>query len=726
MDKENTIGESCGVETFPLKRTSTESTMESLSERVTQLNERKYEIENKSMESVVNIRPPRDPKQSQSVATIGPTNIIIFHNHHHQPQHSSNNRHRSSSQPRLSPNVEASSSKVMHGTSRSVSQPKASQNAHFLDGFNVADCFDVRTIPDPPLPSPSNSRSRHHRRISSTVLRPISSRDVTNRKNNQITITNDTTGSDTKSSFRTRRKRKTMLLVPSPLSPEGQQKLDSNSTLYVSEKGKEQKFDAEVRREGPQINLCRDDYEDENGIAMRSPKRKKKRQSIIIPCHLPLEVDVSSSYTTSAKHLQSESHSDKNPPLGGKKEFSPIDFKSMQKLRNLVRGYCALSPGEERRLSYEAKEILSITGYAMPRKITTVDNGNKSETMFSNRRLVIQKIAPVLSQMEMRKKRDIKRWETSTECRVTKSEKSGRYRYYDIESKKKVGSQEYKRRYISILQDDRPNRLSKAHLWMNELNHESNTNFAREESTDALKVASKTGIHLEILPILEHSNSIDINRKELNHTSSDAIKQKEAFSPPMDINIVKDETVGSRDTDKQDCLDICEPAMSIDQNCEERADANTSESSEITEVSSEDTDDAPQGSRLSTPTNSTTSELAAPMVVDGAIPGAIENTLPEPVLKNRYDNFYQNKDMGRNDNTENVPLLPLPSKDVESMDPDIAAAEKRLWDKIDLALHEYSAEVMMIEQKKRRLTGAYPVSREQVHIAKNQGKEERI
>ena len=53
-------------------------------------------------------------------------------------------------------------------------------------------------------------------------------------------------------------------------------------------------------------------------------------------------------------------------------------------------------------------------------------------------------------------------------------------------------------------------------------------------------------------------------------------------------------------------------------------------------------------------------------------------------------------------------LLPLPSKDSETMDPEIRAAEKRLWAKIDQALHEYSGEVMMIQRKKRRLAEANP------------------
>ena len=49
-------------------------------------------------------------------------------------------------------------------------------------------------------------------------------------------------------------------------------------------------------------------------------------------------------------------------------------------------------------------------------------------------------------------------------------------------------------------------------------------------------------------------------------------------------------------------------------------------------------------------------------------------------------------------------ILPLPSRDGVSDDPEIAAAEQELWEKIDLALEEYSQKVLEIEQRKRELT----------------------
>lgn len=48
------------------------------------------------------------------------------------------------------------------------------------------------------------------------------------------------------------------------------------------------------------------------------------------------------------------------------------------------------------------------------------------------------------------------------------------------------------------------------------------------------------------------------------------------------------------------------------------------------------------------------------------------------------------------------PLLPLPSRDDVSSDPEIAAAEERLWSTIDEALADYSATVLAIRARRRQ------------------------
>jgi len=443
----------------------------------------------------------------------------------------------------------------------------------------------------------------------------MSSTDVTNRQNHQMTTSNisDCIG---KSDMRNQRKRKTLLHVPSPHFIAS----DDDGT-----RPNDEKCDREVRQEGMQIDLYEDDCGDEINI---DTKRRKKRQSMVIPNHFSFNADAYSSGTTKLDIKNEYSSSSRE------KKFVPMDLKSMQKLRTLVRGYCALSE-LERGSCNEKNEILSMTGYALPKKVVYTNSGDKSEMVLSNRRLVIQKLAPVLAQMETRKKEDVRCWEEKTKCRVTKSNKSGRYKYHDVDSGMKVSSQEYKRRYISILDDERPNRASNAHLWMDALN--------------------------------------------LNSDNSNTIEDKESICDPMkDHNDVEMEDIGDS---TNECLDVCDPTICVNLNHQ----VNTStrdEIAEITEASSEDTDDSLQESRLPPPTNSNPSENLTNI------------TDESPRERN---GGLQINDVGKNDEIE---LLPLPSKDVESMDPDIAAAEKRLWGKIDLALQEYSKEVMTIRKRK--------------------------
>ncbi len=645
MDKENTVGQVSAVETFPLKRNPTESIKGSLSERKAHKPDGK-EIEKQAMEPFVTVRPPRGRRDSQSFAAMVPTNPATVDTVHPSSSKALSHRHRSSSQPRPSRTVQPLPPRQMENSIRSASQPRSSQNTHFLDGFNVDGCFDVRSIPDPP--TPNSSRKRNRRRVSSAVLRPMSSMDVDNRGNEQTAISNDIDGSDKKSSFVTRRKRKTLSHVPSPFVPEGEQKFELESNIS-SLPGSEERCDVEARSNSPQINLCRDEGEDES--VKLSPKRRKKRQSMVIPRDLPLGEDGSSPNNALVSDSPNKTNVAANSSPKAKKEFVPLDFKSMQNLRSLVRGYCSLSSGDKQG-SNEAKEILAMTGYALPQKAIATDDGNNSMALLSNRRAVIKKIAPVLQQLESRKKQDVKSWEDKTQCRVTKSDRSGRYKYYDVETNKKVGSQEYKRRYISVLEHERPDRELRARKWMDELNHPN--------TFHAIKEAEKFEY-----PSYEEQNQLDIIE----------MQQKEAFLPPRNTNLARDRDFVTIESTRDEMAEIAE----------------------ITEASSEDTDD---NSRESISPNPDTTELVEAV--------SINDALPRSEHEESCDDIPPGYDAVGNDDTEPIPLLPLPSKDSESMDPEIAAAEKRLWDKIDLALHEYSGEVMMIQRKRRRLHEAHP------------------
>ena len=621
MDKENNLCEPSAVDIFPLKKTSTEFTNDSVSELKAHSKQKREDGGKPSMDSFITVRPPRGRRHSQPVAIYNPATVD---RDNHSSKMAPTHRHRSSSQPR--PYQESFPPPQRHHSVRSASQPRSTQNSHFLESFNVADCHDVRNIPDPPTPSPGNSRRRHRRRVSSSVLRPMSSMDVNNRGNNQTTIYNHE--DELKPAFVTRRKRKTMSHVPAPINPAD----ESGFAIATDPQFNEARCDVEARPDRLQINLCRDDE------GYKIPKRKKKRQSMVIPTDLPLEASMSDNASVNAR----------NSPLKPKKQFVPLDFKSMQKLRSLVRGYCAQPTQSE----HASNEILDMTGYPLPKKVKETGDGNKSGVMLADRRAVIQKIAPVLSQLEARKKQDVKMWEDKTQCRVTKSEKSNKYKYYDIHTNKKVGSQEYKKRYIAVLEHERPYRLSRARQWMDELDHNPDIHYPTDEQEQ-----------------YDHSNPVNINHQEQNELDIIEMEQKEAFIPPRDMSIVRERPTGVREAVPNQVDQVREDHQS-------KFLSNTPDTkediAEITEASSEDTDDKSRESSFS----------------------------PKP----------ESSDFVDDDIAESVPLLPLPSKDSETMDPEIKAAEKRLWAKIDQALHEYSGEVMMIQRKKRRLAEANPAT----------------
>lgn len=684
---------------------------------------------NNAINSCITTRPPRVPKP-QSGVTI-PIHTDTEEDHHtntpeqHQQaqqcssssQHSKSRHHRSSSQPRSSQPIELeqlSASKLNSSSSkRSASQPRALQqnSSHFLEGFNLAGSFDVGAIPDPPTPSSSRSRNNRRRVSSGSVLRPMSSRDVTNRGNNNqaMEISGDTaiTITTTKSSSSARRKRKTLSHVPSPLIQEDKQKNVVLTTTEDNNQGREENIDVEVKPKTLRIELCHDEI---------SPKRRKKsRQSMVIPVNLPLQEDGNVNATcdniscpaAAAVPVLKPSRSDSSSmmmmndsPLKMKKnkKIFPGDLKSMQELRNLVRGYCAISSETERGLSEEAKSILEITGYELPKKIMTVtkNSNNNSRAMLSNRRLVIQKIAPVLTQMEKRRERDTKQWETDTNCRVTKSTKSGRYRYYDIDSNQKISSHEYKQRYIAVIENGRPGRMVRAEAWISMLDSPSATEDVTMHVTTTATTLKNNDHSSENFPASDEEPiviGID-HHQEQNTIEKNAMEQKEAFSPPNNDSIlVRVESTGNMGIGATDRMDICDMSMSLDygeqsssmsmmtNNCHLATTSMSTERNEIAEISeasSEDVDENQLESRTPSPAN----------------PDEIET-----------EKAYHTAD-----NVSNPPLsLPLPSRDTESIDPDIAQAERRLWDRIDLALHEYSEEIMLItENKKKRMAGAHP------------------
>jgi len=544
----------------------------------------------------------------------------------------------------------------------------------------------------------------------------MSSRDITNRGNNQGLEASDIATITGKSGPSARRKRKTLSHVPSPLVLE-----DKQNYGFPENRGREENNDVEVKPKTLRIKLCHDDSDDAEMTTV-SPKRRKKRQSMVIPSNIPFQ-------NVGTKSLNSDSFMGFESPLKIKNKVFPGDLKIMQELRNLVRGYCGITSETERGFSEEAKSILDITGYQLPKRTVTTTGNNNSRAILSNRRLVIQKIAPVLTQMEKRRERDTKQWESDTKCRVTKSSKSGRYRYYDVESNQKISSQEYKRRYITVLEDSRSDRLARAQAWMTKLDQgeeliaesQERSEYPDPSATELVKIhyvpksMEKKEHSSETLPVSEEPITFGIvDHQEQNIVEKNSMKQREAFSPPINNNnLIRLQGTGSKDIKVIDRMDICDMSMSLDYGERSSCISMTNNShlttkimstgrgeiAEISEASSEDTDENQLESRTSSPTNT---------VVDGAVTEMPKDGLNFETANSRDKSSHiSDERMGENQSgkahtTDMVSThsFSLPSRDTESIDPEIAQAERRLWDKIDLALHEYSEQIMLISEKK--------------------------
>jgi hypothetical protein len=359
----------------------------------------------------------------------------------------------------------------------------------------------------------------------------------------------------------------------------------------------------------------------------------------------------------------------------------------MKQLRKLVRGYCSRSNAEQAS-SEEAKAIRELTGYPLPTKSptsNTIQNvGKTSKEILADRRLVFQKIAPTMSEMEKRKDVDIKQWENDTGCRVEKSSRSGKYRYYDLESNQRMPSQEYKQRYMAVIEEGRAGRAATAQFWMDMIH-------ADDPSNNEVESGSYRSHPQETL-------------------SDEEMNLMEAFLPPKS-NLSRGSSAGS--TEDEDMVKICGfnvtlsnhlNGSSIMKLSDEPSTMTTAQSdnepAEIVEVSSEDTEE------ISSRTSTTPSPI--PVVFNGA--GFASNTDTSTKTEGAVL-VAQSRDEGMDEDSEEkssspggVPLLPIPSRDVQSMDPEVAEAERRLWEKIDNALQEYSEEVMTIMKSKQ--TGA--------------------
>ncbi|KAG7346973.1 hypothetical protein IV203_006042 [Nitzschia inconspicua] len=589
---------------------------------------------------------------------------------------------RSSSQPRAS----VSGDTPGPTTTRNMSHPRPSQS-HFLQGINVEDdCFDVRSIPDPPSPI-APSRSNRRRLSTPMMMSALSSSTPGSRGLDDVTNNRACDQTQTKNKG-SNRKRKSLIHVQAP-EPVRDDNLGCTST--DSRCSHTEAYSTRTL----QVNICLEEEELEQTNI--SPKRRKKRQSIVVPTPLVFSEKGNSKPSPSRVSTQPMQRSPSLSPV--RKSFSGT-WESMEQLRALVRGYCAMSDAEK-SFSDSADQIQMLTGYPMPaeaqtKTLTEQEVETDQKVIMANRRRVFSKISPAMAEMEKQKEHDTKQWERDTGYRVGKSNKSGKYRYFSIEDKQRVASQEYKRRYMAVLEGSRPIRAAAAEVWMEKL---ASTKTVSNDSKAPMEESS-----FDLCPVeqkLPHVRAVsdevgpeDDPSKFSTTTQQNEAQQREAFIPPKS-NLGDRKSPGSN---ADDAVVLCDLGGSggNDTNIDLIEDPHSHTSmqlvAEISEASSEDTEE--HGCRSDTP---------SPLPLEFVAPGHANemNTVGPVFVDQSSDELYL--DDARNKSPEihdNAPLLPLPSRQAESLDPDIAQAEKRLWDKIDAALKEYSEEVMIIRKSK--------------------------
>ena len=315
------------------------------------------------------------------------------------------------------------------------------------------------------------------------------------------------------------------------------------------------------------------------------------------------------------------------------------NLQNMKDLQALVRGYCKM-PRDLRATSKQARLIEASTGYPLLQPIIHDDPQSQA-----NRRAVLSKMSPIIEEIDRRRAEDTAKWEYETGCRVERS-KSGKYRYVSIETNTKVGSQEYKRRYMGVINRESSLRLSKAQQWKEKLlaSHESQGDF-------------------EPLPM---------DAPLVTDGSSDLEDDTFSTSQELDLDL-NDILEPSRDKVNEDNrMDICDVSASIDMgehDCGIDSHSRTIPQSESTNSKFDDMADKYDIEQ----------ELAfqPPRTTNHT------KTVPKSVTPTELE------------------ILPLPDREEESSDPDIAKAERLLWGRIDSALQEYSEEVLRIRKSRQ-------------------------
>jgi len=269
---------------------------------------------------------------------------------------------------------------------------------------------------------------------------------------------------------------------------------------------------------------------------------------------------------------------------------------------------------------------------------------------------------------------DTKMLEEATGCRVEKGNRSGKYRYYSLETNVKVLSEEYKDRYMAFIENGALHRSAQAEAWKEKLIEDQEEFVEKEDDEAATSIEVESGINeplkTEMLSTEEKvigdslSPLSDSSRSEAKLRSESPLfelHQQEGAAATEDT-VVDEEKNDDRLEEANDSMDLCNMSSSLDMG---------------------EVDALPFDSDGGSESEEQTKEAA----------GAIQEEESCATLQNHEEV----------EDRSSLPLFALPSRERgQSNDPEIAQAEKKLWKRIDDALQDYSEEVLQILQRRKR------------------------
>jgi len=165
--------------------------------------------------------------------------------------------------------------------------------------------------------------------------------------------------------------------------------------------------------------------------------------------------------------------------------YNKSDDYDEEAIVELVRRYCRLPTNNNDEIvtldgnKEAARDIESLTGYPMPGTRILPDLSNAI-----NRIAFLRRIQPIIHAMEARKKIDIEDALCATRCEVRKEEeddvasvakkKGSRYCYFDVDIKEKVSTEEYRQRYAAMIIESRRRRCMRVQQQERQQHHYDN------------------------------------------------------------------------------------------------------------------------------------------------------------------------------------------------------------------------------------------------------------